>query len=79
MAITIQRLPAVLAQSGIARSTLYQRISQKLWTCPVSLGARAVGWPSSEVSALISARIAGKTDDEIRELVATLEAGRKAE
>jgi prophage regulatory protein len=37
-----------------------------------------VGWPSSEVEALNAARIAGKTDQEIRVLVVKLEAARKA-
>jgi prophage regulatory protein len=36
-----------------------------------------VGWPSCEVDALIVARIAGKTDAEIRSLVVKLEAARK--
>ena len=74
----ILRLPAVKSESGHSRSTLYLRISQGLWTKPVSLGARAVGWPSSEVAAINAARIAGKTDDEIRVLVVKLEADRKA-
>jgi prophage regulatory protein len=74
---TILRLPAVKAESGHSRSTLYLRISQGLWTKPVSLGGRTVGWPASEVSALNAARIAGKTDAHIRELVAQLEAARK--
>lgn len=73
---TILRLPAVKSQSGLSRSTLYLRIAQGLWTKPVSLGARAVGWPSSEVAALNGARIAGKTNDDIRALVAKLEASR---
>jgi prophage regulatory protein len=38
-----------------------------------------VGWPSSEVAAINAARIAGKTDDEIRALVVKLEEARKAE
>jgi prophage regulatory protein len=74
---TILRLPAVKSESGLSRSTIYLRISQKLWTKPVSLGARAVGWPSDEVAAINAARIAGKTDEEIRALVARLEAARK--
>lgn len=37
-----------------------------------------VGWPACEVDALIVARIAGKTDEEIRALVAKLEAARNA-
>jgi prophage regulatory protein len=74
---TILRLPAVKSESGLSRSTIYLRISERLWTKPVSLGPRAVGWPSDEVAALNAARIAGKTDDEIRALVARLEAARK--
>lgn len=74
---TILRLPSVLAETGLSRSTTYLHISQRLWPKPVSLGARAVGWPAAEVAALNAARIAGKTDDEIRALVAKLESARK--
>ena len=74
---TILRLPAVKAESGYPRSTLYLRISQGLWTKPVSLGERAVGWPSDEVAAINAARIAGRSDEEIRALVLKLEAARK--
>jgi prophage regulatory protein len=74
---TILRIPAVKSESGLSRSTIYLRISQGLWTKPVSLGARAVGWPSDEVEAINTARIAGNTDDEIRVLVKKLEAARK--
>ena len=63
--------------NGLARSTLYERISDGLWTRPVKLGARASAWPSHEVTALNAARIAGKPDDEIRELVKRLEADRQ--
>ncbi len=75
---TILRPPAVLAASGLKRSTLYLRIQQGLWTRPVRLGARAVGWPSYEADTLTAARIAGKSDDEIRQLVGELEAARKS-
>lgn len=74
---TIQRLPAVKSESGLSRSTIYLRIAQGLWTKPISLGGRAVGWPASEVAALNAARIAGKTDAEIRALVQILQVGRK--
>ena len=73
---TIFRLPTVREESGLSRSTLYLRINQGLWTKPISLGGRAVGWPASDVSALNNARIAGKPDDEIRELVKRLETDR---
>jgi len=75
---TILRMPAVKSESGLSRSTIYLRVSQGLWTKPVSLGARAVGWPSDEVDILIAAWIAGNTDDEIRALVTKLEANRKS-
>ena len=74
---TILRLPAVKSESGYSRSTIYLRIAQGLWTKQVNLGPRCVGWPAHEVSALNATRIAGKTDDEIRELVVNLEAVRK--
>jgi prophage regulatory protein len=76
MASTILRLPTIKAETGLSRSSIYLRISQGLWPKPVSLGARAVGWPADEVSALNAARIAGKSDNEIRGLVAKLEAAR---
>jgi prophage regulatory protein len=74
---TILRLPAVKTESGLSRSTIYLRISQGLWPKQVNLGPRAVGWPSDEVAAINAARIAGKTDDEVRALVARMEAARK--
>lgn len=77
MTHTILRLPAVLANTGLSRSTIYLRIAQGVFTHPVSLGARAVGWPAHEVTAINAARIAGRTEPQMRELVAELEAARK--
>jgi prophage regulatory protein len=74
---TILRLPAVKAETGYSRSTIYLRVSQGLWPLPVSLGARSVGWPASEVAAINAARIAGKANSEIRDLVVRLQAARK--
>ena len=75
---TILRLPNIKSESGLSRSTIYLRISQGLWTKPVNLGTRAVGWPANEIAALNAARIAGKSDAEIRAQVVKLEAARKA-
>ena len=74
---TILRIPAAKIQSGCSRSTIYLRIAQGLWTKPVSLGPRAVGWPSSEIAAINAARISGKSDTQIRELVESLHTKRK--
>jgi prophage regulatory protein len=78
MTHTILRIPAAKSQSGYSRSTIYLRIAQGLWTKPVSLGPRAVGWPAIEIESLNAARISGKTDADIRALVLQLEAARKA-
>ncbi len=78
MVTQILRLPTVKADSGYSRSTIYLRIEQRLWTKPVKLGARSVGWPANEVAALNAARIAGKSNEEIRALVAKLESSRKS-
>ena len=76
MADNMLRLPAVMARTGLSRSTIYLRIAQGVFPKPVSLGGRAVGWPASEVSALNAARISSKSTSEIRDLVVRLEAAR---
>ena len=74
---TILRRRQVEFESGYSRSTIYLRISEGLWPRPISLGARAVGWPAGEVVALNLARIAGLSDAEIRKLVIALQDERK--
>ena len=78
MSHRILRLPAVLKDRGRSRSAHYLDIQNGLFTKPVPIGSRAVGWPDAELTALNAARIAGKSDDEIRALVVKLEAARKA-
>ena len=78
MTHSILRLPDIKRSTGLSRTTIYLRITQGAFTKPVNLGGRAVGWPAHEVEALNTARIAGKSDAEVRELVTTLEAARKA-
>ena len=75
---TILRLPQVLARTGDSRSTHYLKIERGLMTSQVSLGARSVGWVEHEIDATLNARIAGKSEDEIRNLVAKLHAARAA-
>lgn len=77
MSHTILRLPAVLKRRGRSRSAHYADIKNGLFVRPVQIGLRAVGTPENEVDALNAARIAGKSDDEIRALVLKLEAARK--
>lgn len=77
MTQTILRLPTVLRIRGRSRSSHYLDIKQGLFTHPVSIGTRAVGWPDDEVTTLNSARIAGISEVEIRALVIKLEIARK--
>lgn len=76
--MSILRMPAVKAETGHrSHASIYNAIREGLFTKPVRIGARAVGWPSSEVQAIVSARIAGKSAIQIRALVSQLEAARK--
>ena len=70
------RLPAVKDKTGLSRSTIYLRIEQGFFTKPVALGPRCVGWPAGDVDAINAARIAGKSDTEIKALVSRLHASR---
>lgn len=74
--VRILRLPRVLLDTGYSRSTIYLRIAQALWTKPVHLGARSVGWPENEVAALNAARVSGFKESEIRSLVKVLHESR---
>jgi prophage regulatory protein len=76
-AVKILRKPAVVAMTGESKSTLYLRISAGLFTPAVSLGPRSVGWPEHEAQAILAARIAGKTEGDIKSLVSSLIAARK--
>lgn len=73
------RRRAVEEVSGLGRSTLYAAIADGRWTKPVRVGLRAVAWPRREVEAINAARIAGKTDDELRALVAKLTTARSSD
>lgn len=76
--MSILRMPAVKAETGHrSHASIYNAVRAGLFTQPVAIGLRSVGWPDYEVNALTAARIAGKTQDEIRELVQHLHEKRK--
>ena len=54
---SILRRKQVEARTGLARSTMYDRIKAGTFPAPVSLGAKAVGWIESEIDAWLNARI----------------------
>ena len=51
------RLPQVRQRVALSRSAIYLKISRGEFPAPVNLGARAVAWVDSEISAWIQARI----------------------
>jgi prophage regulatory protein len=74
--LSILRRKRVENETGLSRSTIYARIKEGLWPKPVCIGPRSVGWLASEVQAMNAARVAGRTNDQIRQLVAALERAR---
>ena len=50
------RLPMVIRNTGLARSTIYKLISQNQFPVPIKLSKRAVAWLQSEVVDWIASR-----------------------
>lgn len=75
--MSILRMPAVKAETGHrSHASIYTAIKAGLFTAGVPIGQRSVGWPDYEVFAINRARIAGQTDDQIKDLVSRLHAKR---
>jgi prophage regulatory protein len=73
----ILRLPEVKRVLGHrSDASVYNAIRVGLFTNGVAIGRRAKGWPDYEVDAINAARVAGKSESEIRELVKILHAKR---
>ncbi len=73
----ILRIQSVKEQTGHrSHASIYTQIKDGLFTAGVRIGQRSRGWPSDEVAAINAARIAGKSDDELRALVIRLHAKR---
>ena len=75
--MSILRMPAVKAETGHkSHASIYTAIKSGLFTQPVPIGVRSVGWPDFEVAAINRARIAGQSEADIRDLVKRLHAKR---
>lgn len=75
--MSIWRMPTVKVETGHrSHASIYTAIKAGLFTQPVQIGQRSVGWPDDEVKAINAARIAGKSETEIKELVNRLHARR---
>lgn len=75
--MSILRMSEVKAETGHrSHASIYTAIKAGLFTSGVAIGQRSRGWPKSEILAINAARIAGKSEAEIRELVQRLHAKR---
>lgn len=75
--MAILRLPAVLTETGHrSHASIYSAVRAGTFTKPIPIGERSVGWPDNEVRAINEARIAGRTQEQIRELVTRLHSRR---
>lgn len=71
--MAIWRIETCKAEAGYkSNASIYNNVRDGLWTKPVRIGQRSVGWPDDEVRALCAARIAGQSETEIRALVERL-------
>ncbi len=78
MKYTLVRLPEVSAMTGCSRSKIYADMQSMLFPSSIRLGSRSVAWVDYEIDEWIEARIAGKTDDEIKALIASQLEAREA-
>jgi prophage regulatory protein len=77
--MSILRMPTVKVETGYrSHASIYSAIKAGLFTKPVLIGQRSVGWPDTEVFAINAARIAGQSETEIRDLVIRLHSKRMA-
>jgi prophage regulatory protein len=76
---SLLRRSAIEQLTGYSRTTIYRQIKRGLFVRPVSIGGYRVAWPSNEVDAINKARIAGKSEDQIKEIVEQLHNARNAQ
>ena len=72
----LMRINAVTERTATPKSSFYASVAKGQFTRPIKLGERSSAWLESEVTAIINARIAGKSSTEIKALVVQLEAQR---
>jgi prophage regulatory protein len=70
------KLPEVESLSGLKQTSIYTQAKTGVFPPPIKLTARSSAWIEDEVAEVNRARIAGKTDQEIRALVTRLVAAR---
>ena len=75
--VRLLKLKQVMDLTGLRMTSVYAHAKDGRFTPPIKLTARSSAWPEPEVAAINQARIAGKSDAEIRALVGQLIAQRQ--
>lgn len=57
--VHIMRIQAVMARTGMARSTIYRLIKEGRFPASKKLTAHSAGWPSDQIDQWVSDRLAG--------------------
>ena len=55
--LRLLRLPEVISTTGLSRASIYNYMAEGKFPPSVSIGARAVAWPSNDVTQWVSDRI----------------------
>lgn len=75
----LYRMDEIMQMAGFkTKQTVYNWMREGIFPRQFKWGERAVRWPANEVHAVMNARRAGKTTEEIRALVRQLYAERTA-
>lgn len=78
MALSLLKLPEVCRRRGQRTTSIYAAIKSGLLTQPVKLTSRSSAWPEHEIDAITAAIIAGRSAQDIRQLVSELMLARRA-
>jgi len=70
--LKIIRKPEACSLAGLSNTSLFEQTKAGIFPPPIALGARAVGFIFHEIQAVLTARAAGKSDDEIRLIIKAL-------
>jgi prophage regulatory protein len=70
--VKLLRFSSLAEATGKSRSSIYRDIKVGLLPPPVKIGGDRSAWPAYEIDAINRARIAGKSDDQIKQLVSEL-------
>ena len=78
MPIFFVRLPELLEQLAVGKTTLYARIKQGTFPPPVKFGERVFAWPEHEVDTVVNAYMRSATKEDLQKLVAQLMIARRS-